>query len=189
MRVLRASGYATVPWKNRGGTTREIMVRHQLGHHDDFLFRISLATVDRSGPFSRFDGVDRTIAIVDGGDMVLHAPNGSTTLTDYTAPYSFGGEIDISCELLGGVTTDLNVMTRRSAYRHTMRRVSVTGLRTFDMQADETIIVANGSFEVSARGRDTIGPLDTIAEVAPGDTFEIYADRSAELFVIELTRR
>lgn len=58
----------TTRWRNGGGMTREIM---RLGGEGDFLWRASLARIDRSGPFSAFPGCQRAIALVDGGPLEL----------------------------------------------------------------------------------------------------------------------
>ncbi|HEV7980797.1 HutD family protein [Amycolatopsis sp.] len=64
--VLRWADHVPVPWKNGGGVTREVA-----GGFSDFGWRVSVADVSTSGPFSVFPGVDRTIMGVEGSGMVL----------------------------------------------------------------------------------------------------------------------
>ena len=45
--------------------------RRRASSLDDFDWRLSLAQVDRDGPFSRFDNVDRTLVLLSGA-MTLH---------------------------------------------------------------------------------------------------------------------
>ena len=51
------------PWKNGGGSTREIVCRPPGAGMDGFDWRVSVATIARSGPFSVFTGVDRVIVL------------------------------------------------------------------------------------------------------------------------------
>lgn len=187
MKVLRADRYATVPWRNGGGTTREIAFYRDLKRHDDFLWRLSLATVDRSGPFSSFQGVDRTIALLAGNGMSLTTQAGRVDVTSTTEPFAFEGELPVECALLEGTTIDLNAMTRRDHFRHHMRRQHFTGWLKFVGGADNTYLVVNSPIELSWVGRTTLQPQDTIADIARGEAFEVYADQPAEVFIIELT--
>lgn len=189
MKVLRADQYATIPWRNGGGTTREIAVHRDPSLHDDFLWRLSIATITRSGPFSGFDGVDRTIAVLTGQGMTLRSSAGAALVTSDDPPLAFKGETSIFCEVIGGGTIDLNAMTRRGFYNHTMRRERIVGWTRLTGTADKTYVVSNASLELSWQGRESIQALDTIADISPGTAFELYSDRPAEIFVVELTAR
>lgn len=187
MKVLRTDRYPTVPWRNGGGTTREIAVHYDQSRHDDFLWRLSIATVAKSGPFSRFEDVDRTLALIDGDGMLLRSPSMGTRLTADTPPFSFCGEEEILCELDGGYTTDLNAMTRRGFFGHTLRRQRLMGWSTVRGTADETLIVSNALLALSFRGGGCLRPLDTIAGISRGMSVDLYSESLAEIFVMELT--
>lgn len=121
LRILRSSDYPTRPWKNGGGTTRDIVVAPAGASLDDFHWRLSLAQVDRDGPFSRFDNVDRTLVLLNGA-MTLHEQGRRIDLVR-GEPVVFEGERAIDATLAGGGSTlDFNVMTRRGRARHTVRR-------------------------------------------------------------------
>ena len=51
------------PWKNGGGVTREIIRWPETGNYD---VRVSLAEVERDGPFSTFPGYIRWTVLVAG---------------------------------------------------------------------------------------------------------------------------
>ena len=90
MRILRAADYRVMPWKNGGGTTTEITVSPDGSGLDDFDWRVSMARVASSGPFSGFAGVDRTLAVLEGEGIVLDiAGQSPATLTRASAPLSF----------------------------------------------------------------------------------------------------
>src|SRR5262249_32442961 len=112
MLVIRSADYVTVPWKNGGGITREIF--REPGGRGAFDWRLSLATIAASGPFSEFAGYDRTLVFVNGdGVQIAFAGHGDTRLTQAGQLVNFAGEWATSCTLIGGPSTDLNLMVNR----------------------------------------------------------------------------
>ena len=106
------------PWKNGGGSTREIVCRPPGAGMDAFEWRVSIATIAQSGPFSVFAGVDRVILLLDGDGVHLQSASGMDHRLDKALqPFAFSGDAALDCTLLGGPSLDFNVMTRRSALR------------------------------------------------------------------------
>jgi len=107
-----------MPWKNGGGSTREIVCHPEGTGMDGFDWRVSIATIAQSGPFSRFDGVDRTIMLLAGDGVALTSAQGlDHRLDQLHTPFAFPGDVAVEGTLLGGASTDLNLMTRRGAGR------------------------------------------------------------------------
>lgn len=104
-----------MPWKNGGGTTREIVCHPAHSDMSHFNWRISIANIDQDGPFSSFEGIDRTIMLLRGQQVHLIAKDGSFDhqLVRPLEPFSFSGEVGLDCTLQAGSTQDFNVMTRR----------------------------------------------------------------------------
>jgi uncharacterized protein len=118
MGILRSASYRRMPWKNGGGETTEIAVWPEGSGLDDFGWRVSMARVERGGPFSAFPGVDRTLSILDGEGLRLEiACRPAISLDGAAAPYSFPADQPTDSTLIGGPVTDLNVMTRRGRSR------------------------------------------------------------------------
>jgi environmental stress-induced protein Ves len=113
MQILRESDYVTVPWKNGGGLTREILkVPPQAAAFD---WRLSLATIATPGPFSLFDGYDRTLVLVRGAGVALDfGPHGRTTLRAPGQMVAFDGAWPTQCALIDGPSTDLNLIVARA---------------------------------------------------------------------------
>jgi environmental stress-induced protein Ves len=126
-RILRSVDYVARPWKNGGGTTRDIAASPSGASLDSFAWRLSLAQVDRDGPFSRFDNVDRTLVLLSGA-MALHENDRRIDLVR-NEPFAFEGERVIEATVAGGSTLDFNVMTRRGRASHT------AGCESFSKQA------------------------------------------------------
>ncbi|OZI78008.1 HutD/Ves family protein [Bordetella genomosp. 12] len=110
---------AATPWRNGGGTTRELACFPAGAAMDNFAWRISIADIAADGPFSAFPGVDRVITLLDGDGVRLSTADGQLDhrLDTPLAPFAFAGEAPIVSTLLGGHTRDFNVMTRRQGWQ------------------------------------------------------------------------
>jgi uncharacterized protein len=139
LRILRSADYPTRPWKNGGGTTRDIAVSPPGASLEDFDWRLSLAQVDRDGPFSRFDNVDRTLVLLSGA-MTLQELGRRIDLVHHQ-PFSFAGERAIDATVTGGATLDFNVMTRRGRTRHVARLESFTQQVSIAAAAGKTLVL------------------------------------------------
>jgi uncharacterized protein len=107
------------PWRNGGGMTHELVVFPVREH---WHWRMSIAAIERHGPFSRFEGVRRWLAVMQGTGVRLSIGGASHTLTTASDPLAFDGAAEALCEPLGGDTLDFNLMVRHG--RGHMQRVS-----------------------------------------------------------------
>lgn len=146
------------PWRNGGGVTREITA--EPAGAAEFDWRVSIAQVDRSGPFSTFPGVDRVITLLEGHSMVLASPAGEKRL-EPLQPYAFRGEEEVGCTLPDGPTRDFNVMTARDRCTASVR-VHQEGRVTLD--AADRLIVALGSVRA---GDWQLGRYDALRVTGP----------------------
>jgi hypothetical protein len=113
------SSLPVMPWKNGGGTTQEIASWPQGAALDGFGWRVSIATIAADGPFSVFPGIDRSIMLLEGDGVRLFTHDGRIhrRLDMPYRPFAFSGDEAIDCTLLGGASSDFNVMTRRGQWR------------------------------------------------------------------------
>ncbi len=102
------------PWRNGGGMTRELLAYPSAA---DWKLRISVADVQVPGPFSRFPGIERWFAVLEGGGAVLDIEGKEHRVTSADAPLRFDGGAGTSCTLLAGATRDLNLMAPPGAAR------------------------------------------------------------------------
>jgi environmental stress-induced protein Ves len=119
--VVRLEDVPATPWRNGGGVTRELAVWPQAA---DWTWRMSVAEVGQSGPFSTFDGVDRWFAVLAGSGVQLNVDKQTHHLTALDAPFFFDGAASTDCQLTDGATQDFNVMVQRSRASAHMMRVS-----------------------------------------------------------------
>jgi environmental stress-induced protein Ves len=130
-RILTPADYQCMPWKNGHGKTHEIAA---LRSTDDlqtetgrFQWRLSIAEVAASVPFSTFPGCDRIILLLEGDGMVLDSgADGCHELYRKFEPYAFRGEWQTDCRLRGGPCRDFNVMVDRARARAQVTLVPVT---------------------------------------------------------------
>nr|WP_253190160.1 HutD family protein [Paraburkholderia phenazinium] len=114
--LLRGVDLVATPWKNGGGVTREVAAFPAGAGLDAFVWRVSIADVAQAGPFSRFDGIDRTLVLLSGAGMLLDEAQGPThALTQALDIARFAGEAAIDARLVDGATRDFNLMVRRGA--------------------------------------------------------------------------
>ena len=93
------------PWKNGGGTTREIA----LSPTGTPFWRLSIADVAVDGRFSSFPGLSRILTVIEGDGMVLRAPD-KTLNARHLDPVAFSGDDVIVGELTQGPIQDLNLI-------------------------------------------------------------------------------
>ncbi|MGX1480167.1 UNVERIFIED_CONTAM: environmental stress-induced protein Ves [Streptomyces canus] len=176
--VLRWSEYRSVPWKNGGGTTRQVAsgtLQAPLASAeitDGFDWRVSVADVDAEGPFSAFPGIDRLITLVEGEGMVLTV-DGTPHAVGPLSPFAFSGDAATDCRLEAGAVRNVNVMTRRSRATATVRIVTVAVAREAEMAcaAGETLLVMAVTEGIAVGGPDgretTLGRLDCVRHAGP----------------------
>jgi len=109
MQIIRRSSFKSVPWKNGGGITHEAMRAPASG--DPFRWRVSVAQVETSGPFSDFSGYHRTMVLLEGAGVRLRFANGAQhTLRAAGDLIEFDGALAVDCQLIDGPCVDLNLI-------------------------------------------------------------------------------
>jgi uncharacterized protein len=170
MIVLRESDYIAVPWKNGGGVTREIHREPQAP--EPFAWRLSLATVDSRGPFSRFDGYERTLVFVRGAGMMLSfTGHGESRLTSAGQMVSFDGSWDTLGSPLDGPCTDLNLMVAKASMEAQARSITLAGAEIISPAgfAETVICCVEGTVDINtAAGKAELCAVD-VARCFPSD--------------------
>jgi environmental stress-induced protein Ves len=151
------------PWKNGGGVTREIVCWPLGAGLDTFDWRISIASIAAAGPFSAFPGIARTIMLLDGAGVRLHSLGGviDHRLATPLEPFSFSGDVALDCDLLGGASTDFNVMVRHERLHSELRVLRSAGV--CGTSPHGLLLAQDGAWTVCMHGHEE--PLI----LAPGD--------------------
>nr|WP_240324454.1 HutD family protein [Trinickia diaoshuihuensis] len=167
-----------MPWKNGGGLTREIAAYPVGAGLDTFVWRVSVADVEQTGPFSTFEGVERTLVLLAGSGMRLLENGGlAHALTAPLAVARFDGAAQLEAQLIDGATRDFNLMVRRDRARAALHVWRDSGRHV--LEADVALVFcAHGELALRLTGADrraadvdpaqaTLGPMDTLVLDAP----------------------
>lgn len=140
--IKSPSDFITMPWKNGLGSTVEILKQDMPGG-DQFAWRLSMADVTTDGPFSHFNGYDRTLLLLNGHGMTLSYSTGHMDLLD--APLQavqFRGEAETIATLVDGPIKDFNVMTLRNYCSAEVVAHSNAERQSLNVKADCLLIYA-----------------------------------------------
>ncbi|MET3132611.1 environmental stress-induced protein Ves [Oxalobacteraceae bacterium GrIS 1.11] len=176
------------PWKNGAGSTTEIAVFPAGAGFDDFDWRISLATIAQSGPFSVFPGIDRSLSLVAGAGVALTLDGARRFALSAANPLIwFPGEAAVFATV-EAPTTDFNVMTRRSRCRHQLERIAAPA-ELARRSATTLLFLADGA-AVTLRASAlafTLKRFDALLlDADDAMHWSVEADAAATVFVADL---
>ena len=183
MRIIRAAAHKAMPWKNGGGTTREVCAFPPGATLDGFDWRLSMATVAKDGPFSAFPGIDRVLIVLAGGGLDLTLPDGDRRLMPGQM-MSFAGETPVQASLPAGPIEDLNLMVRRDRLSGQMERHRLASGASLSPDGRVRAIVVQDGAVQSAVG--LLGPGDTLL-MGTDTAVRLVAKAEVALIMISLT--
>lgn len=155
--VVRADDVAPRPWSNGGGTTRELL------RADDGAWRISLAEIERDGPFSSFPGRHRLLTVVDGPVLAL-VLDGTEHVVEPRRPFAFDGDAVVTASVPEGPVRALNVIVDPVTVRPFVTVLEVGRGSGLSLADDQAAMVLQGSVhvgDVEAKAHDLVaGPAE-----------------------------
>ncbi|WP_288422147.1 HutD family protein [uncultured Acinetobacter sp.] len=188
--LIRADQYTKMLWKNGAGFTLEI-ARSQ--GDADFEWRISMADVTTSGPFSLFPNKQRIISVLDGQGIVLHVDNLPAKMLNQGDIFAFHGESQVQSELVDGAIRDLNLIYDPAKFHARFQWLNDAAEQTFISSADLIFIFNQG-------GETQVSVEDDLFQLAVHETLKIEKNTGVTLvnfpkkqlkscYVIELIQR
>lgn len=154
--------YRVMPWKNGGGSTTELLIRPEGATlAERFFFRVSMADVASSGPFSTFAGFDRHLVIVSGKGMTLSV-GGHALALEPLRPVCFSGDDAASGALVDGPVRDFNVIVERARATATLAVTLLAAPLRLACAPGETVVV-----HVLEGALEGVAPGDTLALDGP----------------------
>ncbi|MFT6397264.1 MAG: environmental stress-induced protein Ves [Bradymonadia bacterium] len=100
-------------WKNGGGQTRAVLAEPVGAAFESFDWRLSVASIEASGPFSVFPNIDRTLMLFRGRSLELVVGGEKHRLALPGEVLEFAGEASVFGQLHDGPVDALNIMMRR----------------------------------------------------------------------------
>ena len=120
MSAIHVRSLSSIPaeaWRNGGGMTQTLAT-------NGTQWRVSVAQVERDGPYSRFEGITRASLVLRGKGVTLRWKESMIRLKPFEPVEYDGGSAWNAC-LVDGPVTALNVMTAAGRYRTTIDAVVV----------------------------------------------------------------
>jgi environmental stress-induced protein Ves len=111
--ILSPKQFKTIPWKNGQGETIELAINVG-GKLDDFIWRLSMASVVEDGVFSDFSGYQRNLILIEGNGINLqHDDSKIDKLNRILDVANFDGGCRTVGNLTAGEITDFNIITHK----------------------------------------------------------------------------
>ncbi|OEZ97862.1 HutD family protein [Duganella sp. HH101] len=185
--LIQYASLRPAPWKNGGGSTTEIAVSPSGSGFDEFDWRVSLATISQSGPFSSFPGIDRSLALVAGDGVLLDFGEERFVLSPSEPLIEFDGEAAVHATVTGGLTTDFNVMTRRGRCRHRLEPLVVRGTEPLKRRGGTTLLfLADGESLTLSSARERIAMVRYDVLVMEAEEEWSMETQQATVFVVDI---
>ncbi|MBV6325165.1 HutD family protein [Duganella violaceipulchra] len=185
--LIQYASLRPAPWKNGGGSTTEIAVSPAGAGFDEFDWRVSLATISQSGPFSSFPGIDRSLALVDGDGVLLDFGDERFVLSPSEPLIEFDGEAAVHATVTGGLTTDFNVMSRRGRCRHRIESFLVDGVEQLKRRSGTTLLfLADGESLTVSSARERIAMVRYDLLVLEAEQEWSMEAQRATVFVVDI---
>ena len=144
-----------VAWKNGGGFTRELLA---WPHLENWVVRISVAVIDKSGPFSIFSGVRRWFGVLTGAGVRLSSGGDTSVIAQDTPMFTFDGGLPYHCDLIDGSTSDFNLMVKANDAQCKVQRI--TGVYVVEPRAGWLVAVyANSNQTTIGFGVGSLEPM------------------------------
>jgi environmental stress-induced protein Ves len=144
-------------WRNGGGVTRELLA---LPSPFTWELRLSVADVEADGPFSRFRGVERWFAVLEGEGVRLVVDGTEHVCTVSGEPLRFDGGLPAQGGLVAGTTRDFNLMAPPGRSRMTR----VRGVARFESQRGLLAAYSHAAPAVLGSGEQRLAlPARTLA--------------------------
>jgi len=187
--IIKPSQFTSMPWRNGLGSTTEL-IRRDLPGGDDFAWRLSMASVVESGPFSNFSGYDRTLVLLKGTGMTLSYDDSDSDLNILDQPLQmaqFEGGCPTRARLHDGPIEDFNIMTRSSVCRAQTTCGSSESPVSVTTSAEALLVFSvSGELDINCNQISSVsapaGALVVIEPPAKG----LYAIAGAAFIVVEI---
>jgi environmental stress-induced protein Ves len=143
--LLTEEAYRVQNWKNGLGQTEEICRDSE----DPYRWRVSLATLEASGPFSHFPNYDRSLVHLGSSPILFKHGEKANQVPPFT-PYGFRGEDETSVEI-EAPALDFGLLVKRGAAKGSIYpfRAGKKDEHQFPLSAQEHFLFCcSGSLEV-----------------------------------------
>ncbi|MEQ1512781.1 MAG: HutD family protein [Lysobacteraceae bacterium] len=191
LQLIPAHEYRRERWRNGFGWTREILRSPQTG--DDWDWRLSIAEIERDGPFSSFCGIERELILLHGNGVRLRFDDGE--VREVEPPHGrvrFAGERVVFGELIDGPTHDFNLMWRRDRIDAELWHRPLVGSMVLFVEPGEqwaVYVLSGHALAIDGMNRISASLGDTFLLSTDSERARYALDGGGELLVIRLRRK
>lgn len=183
IQVYLKNSFKKMPWKNGKGTTTEIMIspEHATLSKNDFVFRLSSASINENGEFSIFSEKRRILIPIKGAGFQLNEH-----VYEKFEIARFSGDEKVFCTLLEGPVLDLGMIYDPVKLRTHPRVLNLKMDLSFSLEngCDYSLTVLFG--EVNIDGNH-LTELETVFFLDENHC-DIKVKRSAILLLVKLEK-
>jgi len=167
MEIIRFADLKPEPWRNGGGTTRQLASQPGSAPDGSWDWRISIADITKAGDFSAFPGMERVLTVVEGELLLLSVDGAERPLEKYR-PFRFPGGASTHASLPTGDIRDLNVITRAGSFKGYTSIIELSKKRAKPLFEGSIGILLQGQATVAV-GTDEPEPLARYDAVVGSD--------------------
>ena len=186
MEKITFKDLAETPWKNGQGTTRQIAIHPANADISNFHWRISAATVNTVGPFSNFDNVTRSLALLTGDKITLNIQGQTVELHRDGQPVTFSGTVPTEMTDCPAPALDFGVMTNNNFAKHSLVHADFNDGQTYQRKSSTTLILALKPCQLDKNSLDTFDAI-LLSESDPNCVTIQTQTRTAPLLIAEIS--
>lgn len=140
MQIIHFTNLVSTPWKNGKGTTRQIIRYPEDSTLDNFLFRVSIASITETGAFSSYPKINRSLAVLEGSDLELNLNDTIIHFIPQNTIIHFDGIDKANVTTCPNAVLDFGVMSRQGLAIHTLKKISLHHNQLFTRKMPYTLL-------------------------------------------------
>ena len=131
-------------------------------------WRLSAATIEKSGPFTEFPDTDRITVPVEG-ELLLLTVDGTEHAMERLRPLRYPGDVPVQASLPTGEVTVLNTFADRNRYGAAVMVVELSKKNPPSLGPDQFLVLLQGSAKAVLDGGNRTEELELLDTVAGGE--------------------
>ena len=165
--LVRFASVASRSWGSNSGRSKDL-ASGPSGPSGVPGWRLSAATIEKSGPFTRFENTDRITVPVEG-ELLLLDVDGTEHAMERLRPLRYPGDVPVQASLPTGEVTVLNTCADRDRFGASVMVVELSKKNPPALGPDQFLVLLQGSAKAVLGGGDRTEELNLLDTVAGGE--------------------